>query len=411
MVAAFIRSRNGPASRSAALRKMAARSVQSSRGPVVAGVERALDGGLDVLGPRLVVGAQRARELVRRPDRLGPPGLDPLAVDDGQDLDLAVAHLHQRRAERRPLGAAGRVAADGLVDGGGGRGDRVVHGSGRGGPEDRRRRAEPGSARLGAGVEGRSGRERAARPGRWRSDLPPSPRAPMIGPFERTLALRYLRGAQGRDERRGFLRFVVVAAIGGVAVGTRRAAARADDRARLQPRDRGQDRRVRPARPGRELRRRPARRAPTAWPGRGRARARRARRAGARRLRAAAAAAARTPRRSRASCCGGREPDDLPFVAERTEAATFDLAADADGRPGVVLGAELAERLGLAPGDRDHGLLDARRWAAARSSRGPGSGSTTSPGCSRPAWATSTSGSPSSTSTWRATCSPTRPAR
>ncbi|MEM0964292.1 MAG: ABC transporter permease, partial [Bacteroidota bacterium] len=42
----------------------------------------------------------------------------------------------------------------------------------------------------------------------------------MIGPFERTLALRYLRGAEGRDERRGFLRFVVVAAIGGVAVGT-----------------------------------------------------------------------------------------------------------------------------------------------------------------------------------------------
>ena len=50
-----------------------------------------------------------------------------------------------------------------------------------------------------------------------RSDLVGSPRRPMIGPFERTLALRYLRGAQGRDERRGFLRFVVVAAIGGVA--------------------------------------------------------------------------------------------------------------------------------------------------------------------------------------------------
>ena len=42
----------------------------------------------------------------------------------------------------------------------------------------------------------------------------------MIGPFERTLALRYLRGAEGRDARRGFLRFVVLAAVGGVAVGT-----------------------------------------------------------------------------------------------------------------------------------------------------------------------------------------------
>ena len=38
--------------------------------------------------------------------------------------------------------------------------------------------------------------------------------------FEQTVALRYLRGATGRDERRGFLRFVVVAAVGGVVVGT-----------------------------------------------------------------------------------------------------------------------------------------------------------------------------------------------
>ena len=41
----------------------------------------------------------------------------------------------------------------------------------------------------------------------------------MIGPFERTLAFRYFRGARGRNERRAFLRFVTVAAIGGVAVG------------------------------------------------------------------------------------------------------------------------------------------------------------------------------------------------
>ncbi len=38
--------------------------------------------------------------------------------------------------------------------------------------------------------------------------------------FAQTVALRYLRGGTGRDERRGFLRFVIVAAIGGVAVGT-----------------------------------------------------------------------------------------------------------------------------------------------------------------------------------------------
>ena len=41
----------------------------------------------------------------------------------------------------------------------------------------------------------------------------------MIGPFERTLAFRYFRGARGRGESRAFLRFVTVAAIGGVAVG------------------------------------------------------------------------------------------------------------------------------------------------------------------------------------------------
>ncbi|MEM1053979.1 MAG: FtsX-like permease family protein [Bacteroidota bacterium] len=41
----------------------------------------------------------------------------------------------------------------------------------------------------------------------------------MIRPFERTLAFRYFRGARGRNERRAFLRFVTVAAIGGVAVG------------------------------------------------------------------------------------------------------------------------------------------------------------------------------------------------
>ncbi len=55
---------------------------------------------------------------------------------------------------------------------------------------------------------------------RWRDLAGPRPTPPVIGPFEKTLALRYLRGAEGRDERRGFLRFVVVAAIGGVAVGT-----------------------------------------------------------------------------------------------------------------------------------------------------------------------------------------------
>ena len=37
--------------------------------------------------------------------------------------------------------------------------------------------------------------------------------------FERFLAFRYLRGAVGQDGRRGFLRFVTLVAVGGVAVG------------------------------------------------------------------------------------------------------------------------------------------------------------------------------------------------
>ena len=41
-----------------------------------------------------------------------------------------------------------------------------------------------------------------------------------LGLFERTLAVRYLRGATGRGADRTFLRFVILAAIGGVAVGT-----------------------------------------------------------------------------------------------------------------------------------------------------------------------------------------------
>ena len=41
----------------------------------------------------------------------------------------------------------------------------------------------------------------------------------MIAPFQRFVALRYLRGVQGRSEGRGFLRFITYVAVGGVAVG------------------------------------------------------------------------------------------------------------------------------------------------------------------------------------------------
>ena len=41
----------------------------------------------------------------------------------------------------------------------------------------------------------------------------------MFAPFERFVALRYLKGVQGSAEGRGFLRFITVVAVGGVAVG------------------------------------------------------------------------------------------------------------------------------------------------------------------------------------------------
>lgn len=41
----------------------------------------------------------------------------------------------------------------------------------------------------------------------------------MFAPFERFVAFRYLKGVQGSAEGRGFLRFITLAAVGGVAVG------------------------------------------------------------------------------------------------------------------------------------------------------------------------------------------------
>lgn len=178
----------------------------------------------------------------------------------------------------------------------------------------------------------------------------------MIGPFERTLAFRYFRGARGRNERRAFLRFVTVAAIGGVAVGVGALllammivrgfereieskivgfgqhvqvdsylgdpledadalAAQIGEldgvervtpvlmdfallRARPQPID------------GEESR--PAIEGVLLW---------------------------------------GTPPDGQPFVQERTVRGAFDLGADAEGRAGVVLGSRLAEVVGVDVGD------------------------------------------------------------
>ncbi len=173
----------------------------------------------------------------------------------------------------------------------------------------------------------------------------------MIGPFERTLALRYLRGAQGRDERRGFLRFVVVAAIGGVAVGTGALLL-----ALMIVRGFSREIEAKIVGFGQHVQ-------VESFVGDPLAGADSLARAVARLdhvERVAPALVDFALLSSRGSgnetvegvLLWGTEPDDLPFVAGRTEVGAFDLSDDADGRPGVVLGKRLGERLGLGPGDR-----------------------------------------------------------
>ncbi|MEM6327066.1 MAG: ABC transporter permease [Bacteroidota bacterium] len=178
----------------------------------------------------------------------------------------------------------------------------------------------------------------------------------MIAPFERTLAFRYFRGARGRNERRAFLRFVTVAAIGGVAVGVgalllammivrgfeREIESKivgfgqhvqvdsylgdpledAGGLAQKITEVEGVERvtpvvldfallRARPASvDGEEAR--PAIEGVLLW---------------------------------------GTPPDGQPFVQERTTVGSFDLAEDAEGRSGVVLGARLADLVGVAVGE------------------------------------------------------------
>ena len=173
----------------------------------------------------------------------------------------------------------------------------------------------------------------------------------MIGPFERTLALRYLRGAEGRDERRGFLRFVVVAAIGGVAVGTGALLL-----ALMIVRGFSREIEAKIVGFGQHVQVETYLGEPI------------------QNVDSVAAAVAGLDHVERVApavvdfallssrgsgnesvegvLLWGTEAEHQPFVAERTEAGAFDLTEDAEGRPGVVLGLRLAERLGLSVGDR-----------------------------------------------------------
>jgi lipoprotein-releasing system permease protein len=171
----------------------------------------------------------------------------------------------------------------------------------------------------------------------------------VIGPFERTLALRYLRGAEGRDERQGFLRFVVLAAIGGVAVGTGALLlavmiVRGFSR-EIEAKIVGFGQHVQVESYLGE----PLQRADSLA-------ARVAAVPGVERAVPAVVDFALLSGRGDGAVDGvslwGTSADAQPFVAERTEQGAFSFAPDGEGRSGVVVGARLAERLDLEVGER-----------------------------------------------------------
>lgn len=168
--------------------------------------------------------------------------------------------------------------------------------------------------------------------------------------FEQTLALRYLRGAEGRDSRRAFLRFVVVAAIGGVAVGTGALLL-----AMMIVRGFSREIETKIVGFGQHVQ-------VESYVGEPLASAS----ALAEGLAAVPGVQSVSPSvidfallRARPEggqpvvdgvLLWGTDPASQRFVEERTE-GTFAFSADSQGRPGMVLGARLAERLGLRRGD------------------------------------------------------------
>ncbi len=169
----------------------------------------------------------------------------------------------------------------------------------------------------------------------------------LIGAFERTLALRYLRGAAGAD--RSFLRFVIIAAVGGVAVGTGallvatmivRGFAR-EIEAKIVGFGQHIEAESMDGRP--ILAADSLAGAVAALPG-----------VASVQPAVLDFALLRAPGRASAvdgAVLWGVATAHQPFVASRTR-GRFRFAADASGRPGLVVGARLAERLGLDVGSR-----------------------------------------------------------
>ena len=171
----------------------------------------------------------------------------------------------------------------------------------------------------------------------------------MIGPFERTLAVRYLRGATGRQDG-VFLRFVIVAAVGGVAVGTGALLLALmivrGFSAEIEAKIVGFGQHVQvesylgdPLENADSLR------------------AELARFDGVVEAAPAVVDFALVRGRSTAGAAvdgvllWGTDAGAQPFIQARTSRGAFRFDADASGRPGLVIGARLADRLGLEVGE------------------------------------------------------------
>ncbi len=176
----------------------------------------------------------------------------------------------------------------------------------------------------------------------------------MPAPFERFVALRYLRGAEGRTGGGRFLRFVTVVAVGGVAVGV---AALLLSLMIVRGFSREIESKI--VGFGGHVRVENYLDAPL-----GGSDTLAARLAAFEGVEEVVPVASGFVLLRTGGAAGGIEgvvvngvPEgSQPFLQERIETGTFALTPDAEGRAGVVVGAPLAARLGLRVGDRVVGL-------------------------------------------------------
>ena len=133
IVAATSVGRHGPASSSAARRKIGGALLPGHARPVVPGFAGGVDRALDLRGAALVDGRKHAGPCREARPARSVAGADVLAADHHREVHLLAAQLADLADDRLALGRARRVVVNGLVD--------------------RRRRAEdPGAAHGGDGI-------------------------------------------------------------------------------------------------------------------------------------------------------------------------------------------------------------------------------------------------------------------